>query len=160
MSSPPRTAEAGGGASLPVTPTENNPSFLGRGWSFPPTFMYDSASVAMASGDLDIRQSLFVLLATQLGERIMLATYGCDLWPQVFASLSTTMANDIARMVTNAIVDWEPRVWVERVDVREGAGGTGWAEISIDYLVRQTNTRSNLVFPYYRLEATIASPVG
>lgn len=140
--------------------SEDNPYFLGRGWGFPPTFDRQAASVVMASGDLDIQQSLQILLSTQLGERIMLATYGCDLWPQVFASLSATLANDIGRMVTNAIIDWEPRVYVERVEVTEGLDPAGWVAISVDYLVRQTNTRSNLVFPYYRLEGTIAPPIG
>lgn len=141
-----------------VTPTPDDPYFLGRGWSFPPTFERQTGSVAMASGDIDIRESLSILLSTQLGERIMLASYGCDLWPQVFTSLHATTANDIARMVTNAIIDWEPRVMVEHVTVTE-ADTAGWVAISIDYVVRQTNTRSNLVFPYYRLEATIVDPI-
>jgi phage baseplate assembly protein W len=136
------------------------PAFLGRGWSFPPNFDRHAASVVMVSGDVDIRQSLWILMSTGLGERIMLAPYGCDLLPQVFRSLSATMAGAVSLMVKNAIVEWEPRVVVDRVAVTEGNDGSGGLDISIDYTVRQTNSRSNLVFPYYRREATIPGPVG
>lgn len=135
---------------------EAYPAFLGTGWSFPPTFDRHGASVRMVSAETDIRESLWILLSTNLGERIMLATYGCDLWSQVFVGLTTTKANEIANMVTNAIVEWEPRVAVESVSVMETAID-GWIDISIDYWIRQTNTRSNLVYPFYRRELTIGA---
>ena len=135
------------------------PSFLGRGWSFPPTFSRESADVAMASGEVDIRESLWILLSTNIGERIMLPTYGCDLWSQVFTTLTATTANEIANMVSNAIIEWEPRVSVEIVTVTESTEA-GWLDINIEYVVRQTNTRSNLVYPFYRNEMTIPTPGG
>ncbi len=147
----------------PVAPAqedERGPAFLGRGWAFPPSFSRHDASVAMCAADADIRQSLGIILSTNLGERVMLATFGCDLWSQVFTSLTVTAANELGLMVRNAIMQWEPRVTVEQVDVTASANGPGWIDIHIDYRVRQTNSRSNLVFPYYRFEASIASPVG
>ena len=54
-------------------------------------------------------------------------------------------------MIKNAIIEWEPRVIIEAVGVTENRDGSGWLDISIDYRVRQTNTRSNLVFPFYTL---------
>lgn len=153
---------AGSGASATIgtgrTQSLNSyPGFLGRGWSFPPSFNRNSASVDMASGDLDIRESLWIILSTRLGERIMLPTFGCTL--PVFSTLTTTTANAMAAMVSDAIIQWEPRVDVEAVAVTQQELA-GWVEISIDYLVRQTNTRSNLVFPYYLIEATLAPPTG
>ncbi len=133
------------------------PAFLGRGWSFPPTFNAVSCTVAMAGGDSDIRQSLWIILSTSLGERVMLPTFGCDLISKVFATLTTTTANAIASMVTRAIIDWEPRVTVESVTVTESELA-GWIDISVDYIVRQTNSRSNFVFPFYRMEATLPPP--
>jgi phage baseplate assembly protein W len=135
------------------------PAFLGRGWAFPPTFDPITHRVAMAAGDEDIRESLHILLGTSLGERVMLATYGCDLISKVFTTLTTTTANEIAAMVTRAIIEWEPRVDVENVTVSDNTLA-GWIAISIDYCVRQTNTRSNLVFPFYKLEATLPPAAG
>lgn len=135
------------------------PAFLGRGWGFPPTFDPIAHRVGMASGDQDIRESLAILLGTSLGERVMLATYGCDLMSKVFTTLTTTTANEIAAMVTRAIIEWEPRVDVENVVVSDSFLA-GWLAISIDYTVRQTNSRSNMVFPFYQLEATLPRPGG
>lgn len=135
------------------------PAFLGRGWGFPPTFDRVACTVAMASGDTDIRQSLWIILSTRLGERTMLATFGCDLESMLFTSLTTTTANAIATMVTRAITEWEPRVTVEAVSVTE-AELAGWLDITIVYVVRQTNSRSNLVFPFYRMEATLPPPAA
>lgn len=131
------------------------PSFLGRGWSFPPSFERDIGTVRMSAGDADIKESLWILLSTSLGERIMLAGYGCDLRAQVFSALTTTTANQIAAMVANAIVMWEPRVIVESVSVVNDDALAGWVRISIAYMVRQTNTRGNLVYPFYAAEATL-----
>jgi phage baseplate assembly protein W len=135
------------------------PAFLGRGWSFPPTFDPFHRTVVMVAGDIDIHESLNILLSTSLGERVMLATYGVDLISKVFSTLTTTTANEIATMVTRAIIEWEPRVSVDNVDVSESILD-GWVAISIDYTVRQTNTRSNIVFPYYQVEATLPPAPG
>ena len=141
-------------------PDEPYPSFLGSGWSFPPTFSQLNASVQMSIGDRDIRESLYILLSTRLEERIMLASYGCDLWSQVFTTLTPTTANAIANMVANAIIEWEPRIDAEEVKVTETQNGTGWLNINIDYRIIQTNQRSNLVFPFCTREATLSAPAG
>ena len=135
------------------------PAFLGRGWSFPPTFDPIHRTVVMVVGEIDIHESLNILLSTSLGERVMLATYGVDLISKVFTTLTTTTANEIATMVTRAIIEWEPRVSVDKVDVSESILD-GWVAISIDYTIRQTNTRSNIVFPYYQVEATLPPSPG
>lgn len=133
-------------------------SFLGTGWTFPPTFERVSASVVMSSDVANIRQCLWVLFSTSLGERIMLATYGTGLRQKVFASLTETLANDLRSMIEKAILDWEPRIDVLQVDVRE-APLDGELAISIEFLVRETNARSNMVYPFYLDgEATLAPP--
>jgi phage baseplate assembly protein W len=134
-------------------------AFLGRGWSFPPSFDRLHATVSMAEAEQDIRECLWVLLSTSLGERVMLATYGCDLMSKVFTTLTTTTANEICALVAKAILDWEPRITVEDIAVAELDEKAGWITIDIAYKVRKTNTRSNLVYPFCRLEATLP-PVG
>jgi hypothetical protein len=145
-------------ANAATTPMEVYPGFLGSGWSFPPTFLRQGATVAMAEGDVDIKESIGIILTTRLGERIMQPKFGSNLSLQVFASLTPTVANEIAHLVTNALLEWEPRITVIDVTVTLGDVTAGRIDVSIDYLVRQTNTRSNLVFPYYILEATLAAP--
>lgn len=132
-------------------------SFLGTGWSFPPTFSRRTASVEMVSGDRDIRESLWVLFSTNIGERLMLPEYGTVLWQKVFASLNTTLVNQIKTIVEQEIITWEPRITVLDVQVLQDDAADGVLSIGVDYLVRQTNVRSNLVYPFYHGEATLAS---
>jgi len=139
-------------------PAATYPSFLGCGWSFPPTFDRRAASVSMVSGDTDIRESLWIILSTSLGERIMLPSFGCDLISKVFTVLTTTSANELSSMVANAILEWEPRVTVQNISTATRADAPGSLIISIDYVVRQTNSRANLVYRYYLNESTLPPP--
>jgi phage baseplate assembly protein W len=69
-------------------PTPND--FLGRGWSFPPSFNVQLQSVQMTEKEEDIRRSLEVLLTTTIGERLMQPKYGCNLDELVFEAMNTT----------------------------------------------------------------------
>jgi Bacteriophage baseplate protein W len=130
-------------------------AFLGTGWSFPPTFLRGTASVVMVSGNADIQESLRVLLSTSLGERIMVPGYGCNLQRMVFQGITTTLQTEIAGLVRQAILDWEPRIDVLDVAVLPQATTGGRVLISIDYVILKTNTRSNLVYPFYFQEGTL-----
>jgi phage baseplate assembly protein W len=132
-------------------------SFLGTGWSFPPSFTRRGASVVMVSGDADIHESLQVLFSTVLGERIMLAQYGTTLWEKVFAVLNATLINQIKTIVTQEIIAWEPRITVLGVNVIVDDAPAGLIELQMDYIIRLTNTRSNFVYPFYQGEATLTS---
>lgn len=131
-------------------------SFLGTGWSFPPSFNNTSASVQMVSDEEDIRQSLHILLSTSLGERVMQPDYGCNLADYVFEGLSSTTIGYIRERVANSILFYEPRIVVERIDVT-GEGTVDNIEgrflISITYTIPGTNSRFNYVYDYYRNEA-------
>lgn len=133
-------------------------NFLGTGWTFPPTFDRDRATVVMSSDVANIKQSLWVLFSTSQGERIMLATYGSLLRTKVFDALTETLANDIRSLIAKAILDWEPRIDVLGIDIQEVAPLGGELAIMVDFVVRQTNSRSNLVYPFYLNEATLPPP--
>jgi phage baseplate assembly protein W len=129
--------------------------FLGAGWTFPPTFDIDRGEVLLSSDLPNIKESLWILLSTRLGERIMLSTYGADIWPLVFSGLTTTLANEIKWLISKAILDWEPRIDVGDVTIETMATLEGVLAITIDFTVRQTNARSNLVYPFYIEEGTV-----
>jgi phage baseplate assembly protein W len=132
--------------------------FLGTGWSFPPTFDRPDAAVQMVSGETDIRESLWILLSTVKGERVMVPDYGCDIWRFVFRSIDSSLIGQVQYAVSQAILDWEPRISVERVEVTAKPDSVGVLLIELDYLIRRTNTRSNLVYPFYLQEGSIAMP--
>lgn len=129
-------------------------SFLGRGWGFPPRFGPHGASVEMVSGAQDISQSLEILLSTQLGERAMRPDFGCDLREFQFEPVSQALVNELSAIVSNAITAYEPRIQLEAIDVSDDDAIHGLLNIRVDYTVRATNSRFNLVYPFYLREAT------
>ena len=127
--------------------------FLGRGWSFPPTFDNNSKEVVMLDGEDDIQSSLQILLSTALGERVMQPKYGCNLDDMLFESLTTTLQTEIKNRIEVAMVFFEPRIDLQNIAMDLLNNLEGVILISVDYLVRSTNTRGNLVFPFYLSEA-------
>jgi phage baseplate assembly protein W len=124
--------------------------FFGRGWGFPPAFD-PNIGVCMSSGERDIRESLQILLSTAVGERLLDPSYGCDLHRYVFEPLSASLEAEIYALVRSAILYYEPRIVLERVDVI--GVDQGRLELHLHYRIPATNTRHNLVFPYYLQEA-------
>ena len=145
---------------MAATDPDSSPEkdFLGTGWTFPPTFDRSHATVIMSSDVANIKQSLWVLFSTSQGERLMLATYGTLLRMKVFDALTETMANDIKSLIAKAILDWEPRIDVISIDIQLLSPLSGELAIKIDFIVRQTNSRSNMVYPFYLTQATLAPP--
>ncbi|MFD1614238.1 GPW/gp25 family protein [Gelatiniphilus marinus] len=133
---------------------DNNKSFLGTGWSFPPEFDKAKKTVVMTSDEVDIKKSLEILLATRLGERIMQPTYGCNLEELMFKPLNTTLKTFVVDLIKTAILYHEPRIDVEKIDIDPTNELQGELLIVIDYRVRATNSRANLVYPFYKAEGT------
>jgi hypothetical protein len=129
--------------------------FLGMGWAFPPAFLPGAAAPAMVSGTDDIRESLGILLTTTVGERLLHPTYGCDLRRHLFEPLNTTLVTLLRDLVHTAILRHEPRIRPDTVTVTEEPPAGGTLLIRVDYVVRATNARQNVVFPFYR-DATAA----
>jgi phage baseplate assembly protein W len=130
--------------------------FLGRGWSFPPTFDRAAAGVRMLEREDDVASSLHILLSTARGERIMLPEYGCNMDELVFENLDTRMRTLMADKIAAAILYHEARIDLESVEVNEDPADAleGRVLIGVTYRVRETNSRFNFVFPYYREEGT------
>jgi uncharacterized protein len=129
-------------------------SFLGTGWGFPPTFSKKTLQVGMLSDEEDIQSSLEILLSTRQGERVMLPGYGCNLDEMLFEPLTTTFKTYIKDMINTAILYYEPRISVNKIDLDDTGEVEGRIIISIDYTVRSTNSRFNFVYPYYKNENT------
>jgi phage baseplate assembly protein W len=124
------------------------PLFLGTGWTFPinpdPT-----GSLTYVSADANIEQSLRIALQTSLGERVMRPDFGCEAPRLVFAPGSQQFLSLLETSVHDAIVNWEPRVDVQDVLAEADPTDPAYVTVSIDYTIRQTNTRKNLVYPFY-----------
>ena len=132
----------------------NGKEFLGCGWKFPPSFDKSKRNAEMASNREDIEQSLEILLGTQKGERVMRPDYGCNLDEMVFESFNLSLKTYMADMVKTAILYHEPRIEPLEVKVDDSFIHEGRVMIEIDYLIRSTNSRFNMVYPFYLEEGT------
>jgi hypothetical protein len=140
-------------------------SFLGRGWSFPPQFVREAGEVVMTADEADIAASLEILFRTGPGERFLVPAYGLDMHEALFEPMSTTMRTFLKDRIKTAILIYEPRITLEALDISSPDPNDGSLRVFLEYKVRTTNSRYNLVFPFYRqdgneLRASVGAPAS
>jgi uncharacterized protein len=128
-------------------------SFLGTGWAFPPTFTKQPCRVQMVSDEEDIEQSLKILLSTRHGERVMQPEYGCNLDVLLFEPINTSLITFVKDLIEKAILYHEPRITLQKIDIRTEQVLEGLLLIELEYVIRTTNSRYNMVYPFYLNEA-------
>jgi phage baseplate assembly protein W len=123
-------------------------SFLGTGWSFPPEFAMETGEVVMIADEEDIAASLKILFGTAIGERFLNPQYGLDMQEILFDPVSTTMKTYLMDRIKIAILIYEPRIDLLSLDLDTTYQNEGKIAIVIEYKVRATNSRYNLVYPF------------
>jgi phage baseplate assembly protein W len=126
-------------------------SILGRGWSFPVSF--NGRTVQLSEEEKDIKESLVILLNTTMGERVMRPDYGTSLENMIFESINVTTASIIINRLKRAILFHEPRITNTEIDLVPDINN-GFIEITVSYTIIATNSRTNLVYPYFLNEGT------
>ena len=121
---------------------------IGKGWAFPPQ-VDAQGHIALVSNDTELEQSIRIILATQPGERVMRPTFGCRLHELVFMPNNMDTAIRAQEYVDEALGMWEPRVEVQRVEVRPNPHRDNELLIEIDYLIKNTRDARSLVYPFY-----------
>lgn len=132
---------------------DNNNSFLGRGWAFPVSFVQGGSTVEMVEDEEDIRQSLRILLSTMQRERVLLPDFGADLKDMIFEALTTSAGTAITGRIEQAILFFEPRIILDGITYDQNVN-EGLVRLDLEYTIVATNTRTNLVFPFYFNEGT------
>lgn len=131
---------------------DTNRSFIGRGWGFPPEFNRITKAVNMLEDEADIKSSLEILLSTRLGERVMVPNYGCNLDELLFKPLTLTLKTFVIDLIKTAILYYEPRIELNKIQIDPTNELEGVLLINLDYTVRATNSRKNMVYPFYKEE--------
>jgi len=122
--------------------------FLGTGCRFP-VVPDPTGSLRYVSGEEDIAQCLLILLQTGIGERVMRPDFGTQAPDLVFAPGSSHYLRLLEQSILDAIRAFEPRVQVSSVLAETDPSDASRVTVSITYQVLHTNTKANLVFPYY-----------
>ena len=129
--------------------------FLGVGWKFP-VQLNSQKDIALSRYDEDIQEAIWLILSTAPGERLMRPDFGCGIHEFVFAPNNTRTAGLVRFHVEEALTRWEPRIELQEVKVETDRSKPALLLISIDYRVRTTDSRFNLVYPFYLERGEVA----
>lgn len=121
--------------------------FLGVGWQLPLTIT--DGRVEMVRYEAAVRQSIQMILSTAPGERLMRPEFGCGIHDLVFATNSAETIGRIVSEVQRSLVEWESRIDVLDVTVQPDIDHPNHLLIQINYQIRNTTNRFNLVYPFY-----------
>ena len=121
--------------------------FLGRGCAFPFAVNPATGRIASSEGKQSVKESIFLILKTSIGERLMRSDFGTNIGSYAFMSINPTNMQMLRREVINQITRCEPRV--DDIELTADASRDGVVLFNLAYTVRGDNVPENLVFPYY-----------
>jgi len=122
--------------------------FLGKGWGFPVAVDGQSGMLNSAAYEESVRQSIWIILGTAKGERVMRPDFGCGIYDMVFENITSALAGRVTQAVREALLMFDTRIDVLDVQVAPDNGGEVLL-ITVEYEVRATNNVFNLVYPFY-----------
>lgn len=123
-------------------------AFLGTGVAFPPQIDPATGRFKMSRGTQSVKESIYLILMTQVSERITRPDFGTQTASYIFMDVNLTELTIMERDLTDSILRQEPRV--RDVDITtDMQSQQGYILISIDYILAENNQRDNLVFPFY-----------
>ncbi|AFY37043.1 GPW/gp25 family protein [[Leptolyngbya] sp. PCC 7376] len=121
--------------------------FLGVGWRSP--LILEKGSFQTARYEAAVQQSVWMILSTAKGERVMRPTFGCGIHDRVFSPNSSGTVGEIVNDVRESLTEWEPRIDLLDVDTTADEENPNVLLIRVHYQVRTTNNIFNLVYPFY-----------
>lgn len=122
--------------------------FLGQGLVFP-LQVNPRGEIALARGELDIQQSIRIILGTVPGERVMRPEFGCRIHELVFAPRDAATEGLAIYYVEQALGRWEPRIELQEVNVLDDPHHDGAMLIEIKYRIKATHDERSIVYPFY-----------
>jgi phage baseplate assembly protein W len=124
--------------------------FLGIGWALP-VDVDARGRIALAQGERDVQEAIYMILLTPQGQRVMRPEFGCRIHELIFAPNDATTVGLATYYVEEALGMWEPRIRVLDVNVQADAEDPARMWIDVLYQIKATADRRSLVFPFYRI---------
>ncbi|MCA1577377.1 MAG: GPW/gp25 family protein [Acidobacteria bacterium] len=143
--------------------------FIGKGWRFP-IKVNARGRLEWSDGPSRIQDSIWIIIKTALGERLMRPTFGAGVDDFVFESNSEINRAQLSAAIKDALLQWEPRIELDDVRVTSGwqakdrrledldsvsavrdrsTALDSQVVVTIEYRLRTTNEIFNVVFPFY-----------
>ena len=122
--------------------------FLGAGWKFP-LQVNPTGGIARARYEQRVEESIYLILSTAKGERMMLRDFGCGIHDRVFAPNNSVVLSTVVSEVRDALVRFEPRIDVLDITAESAPDQQNLLLIRIDYRIRANQALGNLTYPFY-----------
>lgn len=127
----------------------DNNDILGTGWEFPPKFDKNVNGPTMIHGEADIDNSIYVIIHTKIGERILRNQFGSNIHQLLFEPLNANMKTYMSDSLRRSLASSEPRIEVQNIELNQPNPGEGKVDIKVTYTIIATNITNNLVVPFY-----------
>lgn len=120
---------------------------IGTGWHFP--VVWENGRAKTSQLEARINQSIAIILRTGIGSRVMRPTFGAGVDRYVFAPRTDEVCFRLATDVERALLLWEPRIIVDRVEATPAGDADGRIDVEIEYRIDPHRRPSSLVVPFY-----------
>lgn len=123
----------------------NEGAIFGRSISFPPRLGADGRWT-WSAGPENIRESIRIIIMTEMDERLMLPAFGGGLQPYLFEPNTVASQRLIQERITQALLQWEPRIELQDVTVTNDPDDPQAAIVAIRYRLVATQAGEALNF--------------
>ncbi len=123
-------------------------AFLGVGWKFP-LQVTPRGGLAVSLYEQRVEESIYLILSTAKGERVMLPDFGCGIHDLVFQVNDPRTRSVVVQQVRDGLTKYEPRVDVLDVSADSTPEQPNLLLIRVNYRIRANNAIGNLVYPFY-----------
>jgi phage baseplate assembly protein W len=122
--------------------------FLGKGWRLP-IRVNGGGGLSYVSGATAIEESIWIILSTPPGSRVMEPAFGCGIHRFVFAPSTASTRAAIRQEVERSLLRFEPRIDVLSVRAETASDSEAAVLVHVDYRIRANNAFHNLVYPFF-----------
>lgn len=121
---------------------------LSIGVKFPLQVNSTTGRFVLSQGADSVKESLYLILMTQQGERFTRQEFGSRIMAYPFIDTSTTMLNIIAREIQSTILEQEPRISQVEVEIASDQK-QGCLQIELQYMLRETHNQDRIAVSFY-----------
>lgn len=111
------------------------------GWKFPIQLDEVTGKIKTVEDNQNIKQSIRMILDTQLQERKIVPNFGSEIRSYMFGVVNPIYIADIRRSVRSAIEMWQKNIKDLNVSVKATDGPIAKVEVNVDYITNLEPTQ-------------------
>ena len=116
-----------------------------KGWKFPIQINESNGRIQTVEDNECVKQSVKMILSTQLYERKIVPTFGTDLRRYMFEVVSPTFVSDLKKTIASSVNKWEEHVLDINVSVEATPGPISTVNTSVDYITDIEPTQERVI---------------